>query len=167
MTSGPASLARNSIAVSRRNGVKSLEPTLHFGELGEPPVGALLHQRLNGPDYPVGVPRALGRVEEDFELRLRGDVPPRAGHSVAVALQNPAPLCRWEPEEERGQAVAERAPAHPVPIDEPRPQPLGRGDHEDVDRPEIAVKQRVRPGRLVEYVRPSRRVGEEVYQPPE
>src|SRR3989442_10541939 len=147
-------------SIIRRSRIESLEPTLHFGELRESPGGALLQQRLNGPDYPIGVPRALGGVEEDYKFRWRGDVPPCASHGIAVALKNPPRLSLWVPEEERGQIVAEGAHPRSVPIDEPRPQPSRCGDHEDVDCPQIAVKQRVRPGCLLEDLRPSGRVGE-------
>ena len=112
-------------------------------------------------DLRGGLRRALGGVEEDFKFRWRGNVPPCARHGIAVALQNPPPLSLWEPEEERGQIVAEGAHPRSVPIDEPRPQPPGCGDHEDVDYPQIAVKQRVGPGCLLEDLRPSRRVCEE------
>src|SRR5437667_12556306 len=84
----PRSSARvRSRSIIRRSRIESLEPTLHFGELGKPPVGALLHQRLNGPDYPIGVPRALGGVEEVYKIRWRGDVPAFGRNGIGDGLQ--------------------------------------------------------------------------------
>src|SRR5438874_9967903 len=125
----------------------------------------LLEQRPYWPDDAVGAARALGGVEEEIELRRRGQPGARARHGIPVALQDPRPQGRREPEEECGEIVAERPDTHVVPVDQPRPRPLGASAHEDVGRPEVAVEERVRSGCLFEDPRPPGYLGQEPDQP--
>src|SRR3989440_9763215 len=102
--------------------VERLEPALHLGELGKSPRGVFLHERQGRPDDPVGVTRLLSRVEQHLELGSRREPPPRRGHRLPVALEDPRPPLRRGPEEEGGQVVAERSDSHAIPIDEPCPR---------------------------------------------
>src|SRR5437879_8858716 len=125
----------------------------------------LLEQRPHRPDAPVAVGPGPGCVEKQIEVRRRGEPGARARHGIAVALQDPRPQGRREPEENRGEIVAERPDTHMVPVDEPRPRTLGASAHEDVGRPEVAVKERIRPGCLLEDPRPPGYPGQEPDQP--
>src|SRR2546428_338529 len=86
----------------RPSRVERVEPALHLGELGKSPHGTVLHERQRRPDDPVGVPRLFGRVEQHLELGSRREPPPRRRHRLPVALEDPRPLLRREPEEEGG-----------------------------------------------------------------
>src|SRR5256886_2879005 len=145
--------------IEYRGLVERAEPAFDLGELWKPPSGALPEQRQGRPDDAVGIAPTLGSVEEIRELRDRGEAPARGSDRLPVALEDPRPLLGREPEEEGGQVVAEGSDSHAIPIDEPCPRSCRRVLHEGVDRPEVTVEQRIRPRRLLEYLRPSRGVG--------
>src|SRR2546429_8277363 len=90
---------------------------------------SLPEERQGWPDDAVGIAPTLGSVEEIRELRDRGEAPARGSDRLPVALEDPRPLLRREPEEEGGQGIAERSDAHAIPIDEPCPRARRRGFH--------------------------------------
>src|SRR2546426_10919948 len=166
----PGPIPWNAHGCSRgRASVKLPKPALYFCELRESPVGPLLQQRQRGPDDPVRVASALGRVEQRLELARGGEPPPGARDGLAVALQHPRPLGGREPKQERREVVAERAHPHLVPVDEPcLGPPLGHPgclSYEGVDRPQVPVQQRVGAPGTLEGLRPPGRVGGQVAKP--
>src|SRR5437660_6080638 len=110
----------------------------------ETPSGALPEERQGWPDDAVGIAPTLGSVEEIRELRDRGEAPARGSDRLPVALEDPRPLLRREPEEKGGQVIAERSDAHAIPIDEPCPRSCRRVLHEGVHSPEGAVEHGIR-----------------------